>query len=166
MWTIVGVQPQGCDDQGRPGALAFHALFLGRWAFRWTGADPFALARALAHDWTPADRDRPLPTVTWDVVEGIAARRAEPAGPHDPRLSEIVQALVQKRRVIVQASEPIDDLARSVWHHLPGPVRRQATVATWAFDNANGFNLVGMPKLAGVAVRASDLVFALESASR
>src|SRR4051794_29680325 len=27
-WLIVGVGPQGHDDRGRPGALAFHALFV------------------------------------------------------------------------------------------------------------------------------------------
>ena len=66
-WMIVGVHPQGCDDQGRPGALAFHALFVGRWAYRWIGADPFAFAGALRGDWSSADRDRTLPAVTWTV---------------------------------------------------------------------------------------------------
>ena len=47
-WMIVGVHPQGCDDRDRPGALAFHALFVGRWAYRWAGADPFAFAGAIA----------------------------------------------------------------------------------------------------------------------
>ena len=64
-WMIVGVYPQGCDDQGRPGALAFHALFVGRWAYRWTGADPFAFAGCLRSDWTAADQDRSLPVVAW-----------------------------------------------------------------------------------------------------
>ena len=26
-WIVVGVSPQGHDDRGRPGALAFHGLF-------------------------------------------------------------------------------------------------------------------------------------------
>src|SRR5580693_2685912 len=46
-WMIVGVHPQGSDDQGRPGALAFHALFVSAWAYRWAGADPFAFVDCL-----------------------------------------------------------------------------------------------------------------------
>ena len=72
---------------------------------------------------------------------------------NDPRLAPIVSALTQGRRVVVQSSEPIDGLARSVWRVLPRSVRRRATVATWAFDNANQFDLVGLPKLAGVALQ-------------
>ena len=40
------------------------------------------------------------------------------------------------------------------------------SVATWAFDNANHFDLVALPKLAGVALDASDLILALEHAGR
>ena len=76
------------------------------------------------------------------------------------------RALTQGRRVVVQSTEPIDRLARSAWRALPRFVRRRATVATWAFDNANQFDLVGLPKLAGVALNPSDLIFALENAGR
>ena len=57
------------------------------------------------------------------------------------------------------------------WHGASGTpcrdrVRRRASVATWAFDNANQFDLVGLPKLAGVALNPSDLILALEHAGR
>ncbi len=161
-WTIVGVQPQGHDDQGRPGALAFHALFVGSWAYRWIGADPFALAGALLSDWSSADRDRILPVLTRTAIEKIPVRPATAASKDDPRLPQIVQALARGRRVVVQSSEPIDELARSTWRALPGLVRRRVTVATWAFDNTNQFDLVGLPKLAGTAFNSSDLIFAAE----
>jgi hypothetical protein len=77
----------------------------------------------------------------------------------------VVLALTRGRRVVVQSSEPIDALARSVWSFLPGTVRRRATVATWAFDNDNHFDLVAMPKLAGVALDASDLILGFEHAT-
>ena len=160
-WMIVGVHPQGHDDQARPGATAFHALFVGRWGYRWTGANPFAMAGALRRDWGPADVGRILPG---------GSRRAtfsSPATAHvDERLAPIVAALNQRRRVLVQSIEPIDDLARGVWSALPSRVRRRTSVATWAFDNANQFDLVALPKLAGVALRPSDLVLALEAAGR
>jgi hypothetical protein len=163
-WLIVGVHPQGCDDQDRPGALAFHALFVGHWAYRWAGADPFGFAGALHRDWGPADQDRSLPAGTWTVGGTKATSSPNPVADDDPRLAPVVRALTHGRRVVVQSSEPIGDLARNVWSFLPGAVRRRTTVATWAFDNDNHFDLVAMPKLAGVALDASDLILGLELA--
>ena len=162
---IVGVHPQGCDDRGRPGALAFHALFVGPWAYRWIGADPFAFAGVLRGDWS-AGRPRSNP------ARGHLDRQWNRARmPVDHRRTTIRDwpdrsGTDQGRRVVVQSAEPIDGLARDVWRTLPRSVRRRATVATWAFDNANRFDLVALPKLAGVALDASDLVLALEHAGR
>ena len=165
-WMIGGAHPQGRDDQDRPGALAFHALFVSTWAYRWIGADPFALAGAIRGDWSAADRDRTLPVLTWKTTGKRTPSPVTPAVENDPRLATIVSALTEGRRVAVQSSEPIDRLARSVWCTLPRGVRNRATVATWVFDNANQFDLVGLPKLAGVALDASDLILALEPAGR
>jgi hypothetical protein len=167
-WMIVGVHPQGHDDQDRPGALAFHALFVGRWVYGWTGADPFAMAGALQRQWFPADQERTLPEGCWTF------RRSDPltsdsrlaTANADERVVPIVAALTQRRRVAVQSTEPIDGLARDVWYALPRRVRRRVSVATWAFDNANHFDLVALPKLAGVALGHSDLVLSLEHAGR
>jgi hypothetical protein len=160
-WMIVGVFPLGCDDAGRPGALAFHALFVGPWTYWRAGADPFAFAGILRRDWGPADLDATLPPGRSPV------RPAGDRGPDDPttpvadeRLAPIVAALAGGRRVAVQSAGPIDALARDVWRSLPFRVRRRASVATWAFDNANRFDLVALPKLAGVARGPSDLVLA------
>ena len=82
----------------------------------------------------------------------------------DERFAAIVAALVQGRRVAVQSAEPIDALARAVWQVLPMRVRLRATVATWAFDNANRFDLVALPKLAGITREASDVILVREDA--
>jgi hypothetical protein len=84
----------------------------------------------------------------------------------DSRLARIVAALTLGHRVIVESSEPIDDLAQAVWCRLPRSVRCRTTVATWAFGNGNRFDLVALPKLAGVAVEATDLIVRLEEAPR
>ena len=60
----------------------------------------------------------------------------------------------------MQSAGPIDALARDVWRALPFRVRLRASVATWAFDNANRFDLVALPKLAGLAREPSDLILA------
>jgi hypothetical protein len=57
--------------------------------------------------------------------------------------------------VAIEAAAPIDALARQVWPALPDRVRRRATLATWAFGNGNRFDLVALPRLAGVERDAS-----------
>jgi hypothetical protein len=161
---IVRASPQGCDDQGRPGALAFHALYVSRWTYWRAGADPFAFAENLRSQWTDSDLDALLPSSCRIIGRGAFRRTRGP----DPPIStepffQIVRALSQGRRVAVQSSEPIDDLARAVWQELSLRIRLRASVATWAYDNANGFDLVALPRLTRIVSERSDLVLALEN---
>src|SRR5262249_37652418 len=151
-WMIVGVAPQGHDDAGRPGALAFHALFVGPWTYARAGADPFAFAAALRGDWTAADIDAILPPGRVSLRGAMDRDCADPATP------AVVDAIQRGRTVIVHSARPIDAMARDVWRALPLRARLRASVATWAFDNANRFDLVAVPKLAGVARDPSDLI--------
>ena len=73
----------------------------------------------------------------------------------DLRTRRIVEALSKRRRVAIESAGPIDHLAREVWAALPGSVRDRASVATWAFGNANRFDLVALPRLAGVELDPS-----------
>jgi hypothetical protein len=166
-WMIVGVSPQGHDDQDRPGALAFHALFVGLWTYARCGADPFAFTGSLRRDWSRADLDAPLPNVCQAIRQERAWTSTDPApASGDERCAPIVAALTQGRRVIVQSAVPIDVLAREVCQALPWRVRLRASVATWAFDNVNGFDLVALPKLAGLALRPSDLILTPDAPDR
>src|SRR5271170_2571186 len=94
-WMIVGVHPQGHDDQDRPGALAFHALFVGRWVYRWTGADPFAMAGALQREWSPADQERILPEGCWTIrrSDRLTSDSSLATANADQRVAPIVVAL-------------------------------------------------------------------------
>ena len=165
-WMIVGVYPQGCDDQGRPGALAFHALFVGRWTYARAGADPFVFSDLLHRNWGRADLDAILPTARRSIRR--SGFRPSPGlnSPVNDRLKPIVTAIAQGRRVAVQSPEPIDALARGVWRALPIRVRLRASVATWAFDNANRFDLVALPKLSAIRRETADLILALEEPGR
>ena len=165
-WMIAGVHPQGCDDQGRPGALAFHALFISAWGYRLAGADPFAFAGLLRGDWNSKDRHRTLPAAKWACEQAARISESLDTPDDDPRSAPIVKALTLGRRVVVQSNEPIDDLARRVWQALPGSVRGGPSVATWAFDNLNNFDLAALPKLAGTSVDASALILALDQVCR
>jgi hypothetical protein len=160
-WMIVGVSGQGCDDRARPGALAFHALFVGAWTYWWSGGNPFSYGRELRRTWSSIDMGTTLasygrisraPRVFEADVSSSPVEKAQ--------VLETVTALARGRRVIVHSPEPIDDLAQDVWHMLPRHIRCRASLATWAYDNANEFDLVALPKLAGVNFDSSSLILA------
>ncbi|MDR3632745.1 MAG: hypothetical protein P4L84_02855 [Isosphaeraceae bacterium] len=138
-WMIVRPSAQGCDDQGRPGALAFHALFVGPADYRRAGYDPFAFAGALKGEWTA--ETRVLSSAVCVLEPGQVVQ-------DDPRAGPIAEALARRRRVVVDADGPIDALARQVWQRLPSSVRKRATVATWAFDGMAQFDFVARPRSA------------------
>ena len=146
-WAIVGVRPQGDDDRGRPGALAFHALIVARRDYRRAGSDPFAFAGAHRGDWSTATA-ADLPRARCRVEPVPAPDRVGA----DPKARRIAAAIARRRRVAVEEPGPIDELARAVWTLLPARARRRATVATWAFAAENRFDLVALPRLAGVAL--------------
>jgi len=148
-WSIIGPCPQGCDDAGRPGALAFHALFVSGSDYRKAGAFPFAFAGLLCGDWTA---ETTLPAGTLVLDEPIPAA---PSPPADPRASRIAAALARGRRVAIEAPGPIDDLARSVWRALPLRRRARLSLATWTFANGNRHDLAALPRLVGVALDPS-----------
>jgi hypothetical protein len=147
-WMIVGAGSPGSDDRGRPGALVFHTLFLSPRDYRRLGYNPFALTPALRNDWTAATGNLSAGTLTIPPP-------CPPNTTVDPSADRIAAALVRGRRVAIEAAAPIDALARQVWHALPARVRCRARVATWAFGNGNRFDLVALPRLAGVALDAS-----------
>jgi hypothetical protein len=140
-WAVVGVEPLGVDDRGRPGALAFHALLIDPADYRKAGANPFAFEGSLRQGWNANST----------LDSGFCSVEIPPLVPTiDPRIPRIAKALARGRRVAIESASPIDALAREVWPSLPESTRRRASVATWAFGNANRFDLVAFPRLAGV----------------
>lgn len=136
-WMIVAVREQGDDDQGRPGALAFHALFVSDAHYRQSGASPFAFAPWHQSSWGPDTTS--LPTLSAQINHAPA-----PVNP-DPRAARIALALSRGRRVAIVADNPIDTLAQDAWNALPPRLRARKTVSTWTFSTQNGFDLVGLP---------------------
>ncbi len=145
-WAVVGVSSPGTDDRGRPGALAFHGLFVRGRDLRRSALGPFALAGALRRDWGPATTA--LPSATWTLDETTNP----PVEDADDTPRRIAQALVARRRVVIESAAPIEPLARRVWPLLDADTRRRASVATLAFSLANDFDLVALPRLAGIEV--------------
>ena len=158
-WMIVQADSLGRDDQDRPGATAFHALFVTAWAYRRAGAAPLAFVPAFRADWTSDDQDQILPQGSLKP----AAHRKSLAPDLDPRIEPIVEALIQRRRAIVQTAAPADDLVRSVWRRLSGRTRRRTSAATWAFSDANRFDFLATPRVGGLALDGSELVLHLDA---
>jgi hypothetical protein len=153
-WMIVSVSPQGTDDQERPGALAFHGLFVSRWAYWWSGSSPFPFASAFRDDWNRNDQDRLMPA--GQVV--LPCLEPTTATDKDSLVNPIVEAMRLGRKVVLASADPIDDLATAVWRRLPARIRHKASVATWAFSTANGFDLVAVPRIAGTMSDSSVLI--------
>jgi hypothetical protein len=148
-WAIVGVSAPGHDDQGRPGALAFHALFLSRKEFRKARFNPFALAAALRREWGPETRALDPSSCIIKPEEG------ELPESEDPWVRRTIATLMEGGRLAIESEEPIDAIAREAWSRLPDRVRRRASLATFAFSAANRFDLVGSPHLTGVGLDPS-----------
>jgi hypothetical protein len=145
---VVGVFPNGRDDQGRPGALVFHARFISARAYRKAGYNPFAFIAGLRGDWSVDDVDAVLP------AGSLIADSSEPPRPIEAeRALEIARAIADRKRVVVPSAEPIDDLAHAVWALLPARTRMRASFATFAYDNGNRFDLIALPgrRAAGLA---------------
>ncbi|HEV3120513.1 MAG TPA: hypothetical protein VGY53_01355 [Isosphaeraceae bacterium] len=144
-WAIVGVSAPATDDQGRPGALAFHALFVAHREFRKAGYNPFLLAAALHRHWGP--ETAALPAGSW-VLEPRQVRQQ----PLESEWDWVVRALTKRRRVALESGEPIERLASAVWDHLPLRVRKRASVATLAYGTSNRFHLLALPRLTGASL--------------
>jgi hypothetical protein len=138
-WAIVGVSAPGVDDRGRPGALAFHGLFVTPREYRKTGFHPFLFARALREDWAAGTGQLPAGT--------ISAPSSDASTDSDDAIAIRAAALVAAgRRIAIASADPISRLAAAIWTRLPVHVRRRASVATLAFSDGNGFDVLGVPK--------------------
>src|SRR5207249_371584 len=60
--AVVRVADQGCDDAGRPLALAFHLLVLPRNFYQDLGGDPFLISEQFPPSWLARQE---LPALCW-----------------------------------------------------------------------------------------------------
>ncbi len=154
-WLFAGVFPQGADDHDRPGALAFHGLFVDPMAYALAGSNPFPILALTRGNWTAADQGAELPT---GKACSIAAHARVADDRNDPQVEAAAQALGRGRPVVIRTDRPITELARSIWSRLSWRRRQKLTLADWAFDNALGFDLVALPRLNGATIDSRALV--------
>lgn len=150
-WVVVGVSSERADDHGRPTPLVFHGLFVEHQILRASRLGPFAMLPALRSDWGPDVNALPAgdcPLTGAQITSGP-----------DPlhRVPQIARALNRRRRIALEAAEPITETARAVWSHLDRHVRGRCSIATMAFSTANRFDLAAYPKLSGLDLGPSYL---------
>jgi hypothetical protein len=144
-WLIVRVDPQGNDDHGRPGALAFHGFFVASRDFRRARFDPFVFDDLPPRAW---DRQTTaLPQGNLPLQESLGHFGSPPE-----EAQRIARALIARRKVAIEAMTPVHELARSVWQLLPTRVRRRTSCATLTFSNENRFDFLAIPRLGSALV--------------
>jgi hypothetical protein len=146
--AVVQVADQGSDDAGRPGALGFHLLVLPRKEYSDLIGDPFVIADRYPPSWEARDE---VPTLSWPA-EPLPGRtvaevqRVLKEG-DSPSLLGGAQALVDGGRLIFERPAPATPLLRDLWMLLPTSTRNRLWPASFAFDNALGFDVLVVPRL-------------------
>ncbi len=136
-WMVVGPRPQGVDDRGRPGAIAFHALFFNPATARRVGYEPDRLREGFRSGWTEGTR--------LDQVRVTLSRPSRPFSKDEVTTSsEVAALLMEGQRVVIETPNPIDRLGALVWRQLPAQARRDLSMATMAFDDTGAFDLIGV----------------------
>jgi hypothetical protein len=145
--AIVQVADQGSDDAGRPGALGFRLLVIGRAPYTNLIGDPFAVAERFPPPWQARGElpplswpMEPLPPRTVAMVQQVLQR------PDGPSLLGGTQALLDGGRLVFERPAPDAALLQGLWTLLPTSSRAQLWPASFAFGNALGFDAVVVPR--------------------
>jgi hypothetical protein len=146
--AVVQVADQGTDDTGRPGALGFRLLVIGRAPYTNLIGDPFAVAERFPPPWQARGElpslawpTEPLPPRTVAQVQKVLQRSEGPA------LLGGTQALVDGGRVIFERPAPDTELLQGLWTLLPTSTRSHLWPASFAFGNALGFDALVVPRV-------------------
>jgi hypothetical protein len=163
------------DERAADPPLGFHVLVLPRAAYARYLGDPFAVADRFPPSWSPAGPLEALalpaepqpPRTVADVqavlqrVKAHALREGEDpqteegswertvAQAESPALLGGVQVLVDGGKVVFERPAPDTGLIRGLWTLLPGGVRGKLWPASFAFDNALGFDALVVPEAVG-----------------
>jgi hypothetical protein len=139
--TVVVGQAADLGDGDDP-PLAFRFLFVPREAYP---GDPFALAERFPPNWA-ASGD--VPAVEWEPAwptrDAEEIRELLKTG-DGPLLLGTTQAVLDGTRVAVARPGPDPGYVRGVWRLLPHRSLAEHSVASFAFANDLGFDLVVLP---------------------
>jgi hypothetical protein len=136
-WVLAMGSAQGCDDRGRPGAWAFHGIFLSGREYRRAGASPFRFKECFIRDFHAGMQ---LKAGVIDL-SGIEAQAC------DDRMIDptLIQHLVKgyKLRLLTDNLLELKSL-ESIWNQGPSKLRGNRSITTWAFRPEVEFDLSGI----------------------
>jgi hypothetical protein len=145
--AVVQVADQGADDQGRPGALAFHLVIVPHRLYLALGGDPFYLADQLPPPWSARGHlpalPCPAPAPQRRVEDILQVLNVE----YSSTLLGGVQALLDGGRLVFERTALDDKLLRGIWLLLPTASRGDFWPASFAFSNALGFHALAQPRI-------------------
>ena len=128
-WLVGLGSSQGCDDRGRPGAWAFHALFISGDDYRRCGGSPFVFE---AYFKKTFEADCQLDTLVAELVSpDVDLPEAD---------SQKRKWLRQGRRLRLLTQQSADREISQFWHNLPVNQRSRHSITTWAFRTDTDFD--------------------------
>ncbi|MBI1322623.1 hypothetical protein GC170_05500 [bacterium] len=122
-WVVALGSAQGCDDRGRPGAWAFHGLFLSNRDYRSLGASPFPLRPHLI-DRFSAGMSLPCGPVEVNLPPEISTPETDPAK---------IRWISKGRKLRCVGSYDTFESTERFWRSLGIRVRSRRSLTTWAF---------------------------------
>lgn len=145
--ALVQAADQGKDDQGRPGALAFHIVLIPTPLYAHLGGDPFYLAERLPPVWSARGILSPLTCPAPSPRRLVADVQKVLQAPHSAALLGGAQALLDGGRLVFERPAPAQALLRDLWTLLPLAARADYWPASFAFGNALHFHAVAVPRV-------------------
>ena len=134
------------DESGRPSLLGFRFLVLPGSAYTDWIADPLLVAERYPAPWH-ARGD--LPSLSWQSepspIRPVSEVQTILKRADSPVLLGGVQSLIDGARLVFERRQPDPELVRSLWQLLPASTRGSLWPATFAFDNALGFDVLVVP---------------------
>lgn len=134
-WVIALGSAQGCDDRGRPGAWAFHALFLSNADYRRAGASPFVFETYLNRKF---QKDMSISNIDVELSSGKN---------RDMKLNRLIINTVILNRLkkfrkirIIDENTSINHF-REFWCHLPEKTRISRSTTTMSFRHNTDFDI-------------------------
>jgi len=134
-WLVCQGSAQGCDDRGRPGAWAFHGLFVSGRDYRRAGATPFAF------------RDLFLDHFHAGLKFESRIFEVDDQNPPDaiPFRETLIEWLARGRQIRLLTDNPANlHLLESLWSQLPASARRKRSITSWAFRPEVDFHLAAL----------------------
>jgi len=129
-WVVALGSAQGCDDRGRPGAWAFHGLFLSGRDFRKLGLSPFPLI--------------PFLLDKFDAGMGLTRECLSPILPsEDPPVftnSSMIRWVSRGNRLRRVSDADTFASTDAFWNSLGPRAKRKRSMTTWAFRSDTPFH--------------------------